>query len=370
MSVMARLPLLALDVERTVRRRLIAPEFRVAVPQLVEPETVVAVAAAGQGKTARVAIAVELGVPPQEAGRCLVRALGDRIEAGEVIAARRRGLRTVQVTSPIAGRLHSFDERTGMLVIEAEAPRQPVPALVAGEVTGLSDDAIEIRAIGDLAHGAVLLGPECSGPLVVLSDRPDRELPLEEFDERCRGAVVLAGMTMSTAVLRRLQELGAAGAIVGGLSVSALEPFLGGNMGERLRQLLSTGTVGWPFSFGLLLLEGFGRLPIARPVFELLQERRGRSVALLRGDTLGLDRPACFVSSRGFHGKSLEPLPLETGVPVHVGVPARPGVGVLRSAPFLSRAFEGCPFTAVLVERDGRVEPLPVEVVTPLGLTP
>jgi hypothetical protein len=362
--------LVALDVECRAHRRLIAPEFQVGVPQLVEPDTVIAVAATGVGRAARVAVAVELGVSPQEAARCLVRALGDRVEAGEVVAARRRGLRTLQVTSPIAGRLQSFDEQTGTLLVVAEAPRQPVPSLVAGEVSAVHDETLQIRAVGDLVQGTVLLGPECAGPLVVLVDRPDRELPVEEFDERCRGAVVLAGMTVSSAALRRLQEVGAAGVIVGGLSLSALEPFVGGRSGERLQRLLAAGDTSWPLPFGLLLLEGFGRLPVMPPLFAFFQERSGRWVTLLRAESLGLERPACLVAARGLHGKLLEPLPLEEGVPVHIDVPARPGIGRLRSAPFLARPFDGFAFIAVLVERDERVETVPVEHVTPLGISP
>jgi len=366
----ARLPLVAVDAECEVRRRLIEPELQVGATQLVEPETVVAVAATGTEQSVRIAVAVELGVSPQEATRCLVRALGDRVEAGEVVAARRRGLRTFQVTSPIAGRLERFDEETGSLVVVAEAPRQPVRALVAGEVRAVQDDTLAIRVVGDLVQGTVLLGPECAGPLVVLADRVDRELPVEEFDERCRGAVVLAGMTVSSAALRRLADVGAAGVLVGGLSLSALEPLIGGRSGERMRQLVLTGEAAWPLSLGVLLLEGFGRLPLAEPVFSFLQERSGRWVSLLRAESVGLERPLALVSSRSFQGRPLEPVPLEAGIPVHVGIPARPGVGRLRSAPFRSRTFDGFMFPAVLVERDGQVDQVPLDLVTPLGLNP
>ncbi|MCX2726852.1 hypothetical protein OO015_05015 [Thermomicrobium sp. 4228-Ro] len=370
MNGVARLPLVAVDAECCVRRRFITPEFQVSASQLVEPETVVAVAAAGVERSVQIAVAVELGVPPQEAARCLVRALGERVEAGEVVAARRRGLRTQQVTSPITGRLERFDEQTGSLLVVAEAPRRPVRALVAGEVRAVQDDTVEIAVVGDLVHGTVLLGPECAGPLVVLADRPDRELPIEEFDERCRGAVVLAGMTVGSAVLRRLEEVGAAGVIVGGISVSALEPFVGGRADERLRTLLEAREAVWSFSFGLLLVEGFGRLPLAHPLFAFLQERNGRWVSLLRADSVGVERPVALVSSRSFQGIPLEPVPFEDGIPVHVDVPARPGVGYLRSAPFLSRTFDGAAFPAVLVERDGRIEQQPVDLVTPLGISP
>ncbi len=370
MTVVTRLPLIGLEVECRVERGVIDPEFQVGVSQLVEPETVVAVTRAGAPRVARIAAAVELGVAPNEVARHLVRALGDRVEAGEVVAARRRGLRTLQVTSPLAGRLQSLDERTGTLEVVADAPRRPVPALVAGEVEDLREDAVVIRVVGDLVQGAALLGPECAGSLVVLADRPDRELPVDAFDERCRGAVVVAGLTVSSAVLRRLQEVGAAGVIVGGISVSALEPFIGRLSGDQLSRLVTGSEVLWPFSFGVLVQEGFGRLPLPRPLFAFWQERSGRRVSLLRATSLGLERPACFVSSRGLQGRPLEPVAYTEGTVVAIERPARPGIGVLRSAPFLARSLDGFPFAAVLVEREDGVEVVPTELVVPLGITP
>ncbi len=370
MTVVTRLPLVALETEWRVARRVIEPEFQVGVSQLVEPETVVAVTRAGSPKVAHIAAAVELGVAPYEVARYLVRALGDRVEAGEVVAARRRGLRTLQVTSPLAGRLQSLDERTGTLEVVADAPRRPVPALVAGEVEDLREDAVVIRVVGDLVQGAALLGPECAGSLVVLADRPDRELPVDAFDERCRGAVVVAGLTVSSAALRRLQDVGAAGVIVGGMSLGALEPFIGRPSSDQLRRLLTDSEPLWPFSFGVFVQEGFGRLPLPQPLFSFWQERSGRRVSLLRAASLGLERPACIVASRGLQGRPLEPVAYTEGTAVAIERPARPGVGVLRSVPFLARSIDGFPFTAVLVEREDGVEVVPVESAIPLGITP
>lgn len=361
MTTLARSPVIAEDVECVVRRHLVAPEVHVAASQLVEPETIIATAATGVSRAARIALAVELGVAPGEVARYLVRALGERVEAGEVVAARRRGLRSLQVSSPIAGRLATLDEQTGTLVVVAEAPRRPVPALVAGEVIRIAEGAVEIRAVGDLVAGTVLLGPESAGPLMVLADRPDRELPIDEFDQRCRGTVVVAGMTVSSAVLRRLLDIGAAGVIVGSLSVSALEPFFR-DLAQVRRAL--TGLRGdWPLPFGILVMEGFGRIALADPFFEALRERTGRWAALLHGESIGLDRPVCFTPSRGLHGRSLQPVPLSVGMPVHLRIPAGPGIAHVRSLPFLARCLEGLAFEAVLVERDGRVETVPVDLV-------
>lgn len=364
MTTLARSPVIAKDVECVVRRRLVAPEVHVVVSQLVEPETIIATAATGVSRTARIAIAVELGVAPGEVARYLVRALGERVEAGEVIAARRRGLRSLQVSSPIAGRLATLNEQTGTLVVVAEAARHPIPALVAGEVVRIADGAVEVRAVGDLMTGAVLLGPESAGPLLVLADRPDRELPLDEFDERCRGAVVVAGMTVSSAVLRRLLEIGAAGVIVGSLSVSALQPFF--REITQMRRALTTSLADWPLPFAILVMEGFGRIALTEPLFSALCERTGRWTALLRGESIGLDRPVCFSPSRGLSGRPLQPVPLSIGMPVRLRIPAGSGIAHVRSLPFLARCLEGLPFEALLVERDGCVETVPVDLVDPL----
>ncbi|MBO9350048.1 MAG: hypothetical protein J7449_01045 [Thermomicrobium sp.] len=367
MSALGRLPLVAQDVECLVRHRLAAPELRVAVGQLVEPETILAMAADGLPRSARIALAAELGVAPADAARYLVRALGERVEAGEVVAVRRRGLRSQEVTSPIAGRLATLDAETGLLTVVTDPPRRAVPALVAGEVRSVADDAVTIRAIGDLLLGASLLGREGAGPLIVLADRPDRELPAEEFDERCRGAIVLAGMTVSSAALRRLHDVGAAGVIVGGLSTHALEPFWGSATPTRLQRALVDPSADWPFPFGVLMLEGFGRLPVPEPAFDFLAERAGRWVALLSSASLGLDRPACFVSSRSLQGQPLQPVALVPGAVVHLRLPARPGLGRLVSVPFVARQPDSLAFRAVWVERDGNREIVPVDLVDPVA---
>jgi len=332
-SALGRLPLVAQDVECLVRHRLAAPELRVAVGQLVEPETILAMAADGLPRSARIALAAELGVAPADAARYLVRALGERVEAGEVVAVRRRGLRSQEVTSPIAGRLVTLDAETGLLTVVTDPPRRAVPALVAGEVRSVADDAVTIRAIGDLLLGASLLGREGAGPLIVLADRPDRELPAEEFDERCR----------------------------------ALEPFWGSATPTRLQRALVDPSADWPFPFGVLMLEGFGRLPVPEPAFDFLAERTGRWVALLSSASLGLDRPACFVSSRSLQGQPLQPVALVPGAVVHLRLPARPGLGRLVSVPFVARQPDSLAFRAVWVERDGNREIVPVDLVDPVA---
>ncbi len=366
MTTLARLPFIATDIECVIVRHVRMPEIHVASAQLVEPDTIIATAAVGPGRAVRIPVAAELGVAPDEAPRCLLRPLGERVEAGEAIAGRRRGLRETHVTSPIAGRLVSLDQRTGTLLVVAEAPRSPVKALVAGEVVRTTESSIEIKTIGDLISGAALLGPESGGTLVILADRPDRELPAEEFDERCRGAVVVAGLTVSSAALRRLSELGAAGVVVGSVSIGTLEPFLGERTAERLEPLLAGSSLDWPFPFGILVLEGFGRLPIPEPAFTALQEHAGRSVALFRGESLPIGRPGCFATSRSLHGKPLTPVPLTPGNRVHIRIPGRPGIGQLRSDPFLAREHDGLAFHAALVERNGRTQPVPVEWLDPL----
>lgn len=362
-----RWPVLLTDVECRVVRQLEAPEFHVGVGQLVEPDTPLATVSVGTSRTAQIAVAAELGVPPNEVARCLVRPLGERVEAGEVIAARRRGLRELRVTTPIAGELVRIDELTGTVAVVAPAPRQTVLSVIAGEIVSLAEQAAEIRVVGDVIAGAALLGPECGGPLVVLADRPDRELPPEEVDERCQGAVVVAGMTVSGAVLRRLSDVGAAGLIVGSLSLAELAPFFTGSLMSSLNQVLRGALGAWPLPFGVLLLNGFGRLPIPAPLLPVFEERRGRGVALLNRTSVGLEWPVCLTFSRSLQGRAPIPVRLVPRLAIQVRLPARPGIGKLLSGPFWPREMPWNGYPAVLVERDGERELLPLDAVVPLS---
>ena len=359
-----QVPALARDVTLHIERRAALPgEVRVPVGARVEPATVVLSAPSSVPRPVTVHVARELGLSPGVVRRHLTRPLGSQVTAGEPIASARRGLRTAQVTAPITGQLAEVDEQRGTVTVTPAVASVEYAALVHGDVIE-ADEAqrVTIKASGDRVAGAVLLGKEVNGPLRVLTDRPDRELPPDAIDERCRGAVVVAGMTVSSAALRRMASLGVAGVIVGSLSATSIQAVLGISGSDAQADLWAARLLHGSWSGGfteapvsVLVTEGFGRRPMARPLFDALATREGHDAALLFASSIrGETRPACLITRAGATG-GREPVavPVRDGVRVRLTDPGRLGqVGVCRGDPVLDLRLDGVARWAVAVEFD------------------
>ena len=271
----------------------------------VQPATPVLTAPASVAQPLTLAVARELGIAPNEVGRHLVRPLGAAVAQGEPVAVARRGLRSIQVTAPTAGTLEAIDEETGTLTLLPTVEQVQYPALVAGIVLSAEPRRVVLRTSGDVLSGCVLLGAETSGRLLVLVDRPDRELSPELVTPDVQGAIVVAGMTVGPATVQRLREAGARGVIVGSLTAETLRDAFaiplssqsvgwGGQSQQRLRHAFRQA----PLS--ILVTEGFGRLALAAPLFQRLQQANTELVALLDAESVpDIGRPSCIIVREG-----------------------------------------------------------------------
>jgi hypothetical protein len=276
-------------IERVVRT---AGEVTARVNDLVEPETKLATESSEAGRTLTLHLARELGVAPNTVSRYLTKPIGSAFQAGEAVARTRRGLRVITASAPIAGTLTAVDEATGTATLAPEAPTRELPALVYGQVdTVLEGRGALIRASGARLRGTFAVGGEVWGPLKVAIDRPDRELTPDSVTGEVRNAVVLGGMTIGAAAIRRLAELGAKAVVVG--SVSEAEIRRAVRPGEELSASLfwqaGGGRVlqipeGDRLPIAVFVTEGFGRRPMAAPIFEFLAAREGQVASLLVPD--------------------------------------------------------------------------------------
>lgn len=360
-----QLPVLGRDVALTVERRApLAGEVRVRIGARVEPSTVVLAAPSAVSRPVVVHVARELGLSPNAVRRHLTRPLGSQVSAGEPVASARRGLRTQQVVAPITGQLAEIDEQAGTVTLVPAVAAIEYPALVHGEVVEADDGQyVAIRTSGDYIAGVALLGREVSGPLRVLTDRPDRELPPDAIDERARGTVVVAGMTVSSATLRRMAAVGVTGVVVGSLSATAIQAVLGIDGTDAQHEVWATRLLhrSWAGGFvdapvSVLVTEGFGRRPMARSLFEALAAHEGREAALLASASVrGIVRPACLVTTADASAaRELAPVPLQAGVRVRLTDPGRLGqTGVCRGEPVEDLRLDGVPRWSIVVEFDG-----------------
>lgn len=248
----------------TVRRRRHLPvpgEVLVSVGDLVEPQDVVARATASGG-LALLNVSRELGAGRRAASEFLTAREGQMLVRDEVLARRRLwlGLRQRTVRAPAESRLLlSF----GPWVYLSRSPRVvSVEAGLRGRVAEVHAEwGAVIEARGVRVPAVWGTGGVRSGILRLATEHPEEVLGPERVDERCRGAIVVAGAGVLPRALGRLEELGARGLVSGGLQPGLL---------AAVRSV----------SFPLAVTDGFGAVAMASVLWEALAEHHGREATL------------------------------------------------------------------------------------------
>ena len=293
---------------RKQRRLPVAGDILVRVGTRVEPEDVVARAVI-PGTPQPLALAAPLGVRPRAGARYLAKPVGSLFEDGEVLASRRQGLgRRTVVRSPAAGTLTAYDARTGQATFTPTGATFELQAYINGIVTEhIPYRGVVIDTPAALVRGIAGLGGEQHGVLQVAVADANEELVPDQISARLAYSIVLGGGTTTAAALRRAIEHNVRAIIVGSIPAAELRAFLDYPDGRRGWTL---GRTGWtfpppPVSAGavppppltLVIVEGFGQMPMNTKAWELLAAHDGQEVAVdgttrLRG---GLTRPEVVV---------------------------------------------------------------------------
>lgn len=251
-------------------------------------------------------LANELGVPNDSLKKYLAKSIGSQVSEGETIARVRRGLRTAAVRSPASGTIVHVDDADGTVTLSASTGPRELTAFVHGVVEQIhTDRGVTIQTQGSRVYGIVGFGAEAVGPLAIGSDRHDRELTVDQVSKDWAGAVVLAGMTVGVPALTRMREVGVAGVIVGSVSEGDIRRFAAATNSGNAAEYWSRHN-GWSPARGgsplaIVVTEGFGRLPMAAPVYEFLASNAGASLSVSARTELGeqLVRPEIYIDSQG-----------------------------------------------------------------------
>jgi hypothetical protein len=218
-------------------------------------------------------VARALGLRHQDVSQVMVKKRGDRVMAGEVLAARRGFLPFLYkpCRSPADGRIAAIGY--GWAVIKAEQggsqemqrgdrETADLVALVRGRVAGLVPGRrVTVETVGAYVAGACGPAGEASGVLRVVVDGPDQVLTAGAIDVGLNHAVLLAGADVTPEALERAAEMKVKGIIAGGLSPAACDRAAG-------------------LSLPVVATEGYGRLPMLPMIFDLLKGLEGREVSL------------------------------------------------------------------------------------------
>ncbi len=275
-----------------VERVLPAPgEILVRTGERVEAlQKIARIPARGQIRVVNVARMLGLGTP--DLSQVMLKKRGDRVEAGETIAARRGVLPFLHkpCRSPVAGRLVAIGH--GWVVIEEESSLSPkgigqgseaqaedLLAFVPGRVAAITDHrSVTIESAGVHIVGACGVGSEGNGVLQVAVKDPTQVLTADDVELGFNNAILVGGAGVSPEALDRASEMKVRGIIVGGISAS---------LHDRIPS---------PF-FPIVATEGYGDLPMSPLAFDILKRLEGHEVSISgrMGEVWDYARPSVIV---------------------------------------------------------------------------
>jgi hypothetical protein len=249
-----------------------------------------------------------LGVREEDVPKRLLKQVGDSLEPREIIIAKpiNFGFQQLVYRAPGAGQIVAIEG--SWMLFDLDGMPVDLHALYRGTVASIMPRlGAVIEAQGALIQGAWGSGREGYGVLRMMTKSTDERLEAQPLGMDTRGTILVAGAGVTEEALRRADELQAQGLIVGGLA-------------PQLRALAEQVTLP------IIVTEGFGRVAMSAPIFELLNSFNGQEAAVnavmrTRGGAL---RPEIFIPlvSGRFNDRGtpqeLTPLQVEPGARVRI----------------------------------------------------
>jgi hypothetical protein len=243
------------------------------------------------------------------------------VDAGEVIAGP-VGIARRTVRAPADGSIAAIAD--GRVLFEARGRPFELRAGFPGVV--ISTDGVRsvvLETPAALLQAVWGNGKQDYGVLRMVGSGPDSRLQPGLLDIQLRGAVLVAGYADSAAPLHQATELSVRGLILGGLSSELIA------VARRL-------------PYPVIVMEGFGELPISGPIYQLLKSSAGREAALEGRPPAPYqaERPEVIIPQTPNRDAGLpeEVIPLDAGLRVRaLRGPERGSVGVVRE--ILERAI-------------------------------
>jgi multidrug efflux pump subunit AcrA (membrane-fusion protein) len=246
-------------------------------------------------------VARKLHVARAQASRFMRKKVGEAVETDEVLAERGGFFFGREVRAPAKGVIAALGN--GRVLLEVAPELIELRAYLKGTVAAVMPGmGVMIEAAGAIAQGTWGCGGEAFGVLRVVADKPDEPLRAKNIDVACHGAIVVGGGTIDTSAFEQAQQLQVRGLIAGSMD---------GELRERAEAA----------PFPVILTEGFGRAPMAEPIFQLLHGQTGReaSISAETRARFGATRPEILI-----------PLPTESrpAPPPPAGAPLKVGARV------------------------------------------
>jgi len=254
-SVLHVLPLTTIIRERTLP---VAGKVNVHVNQRVNPTDVIAEANYAR-EHVLLDVARTFGITAMEADKQIRVNQGDRLQQGALVAES-RGLIPRTIKAPRAGRVMIVG--SGQVLMEVGDTRVELRAGLPGVVTQvLPERGVIIRTAGALIQGVWGNGRIDNGLMVSLIEKPDEVLNAERLDVSLRGSVILGGHVRDLETLKAAAELPVRGLILSSLLSPLIVP-------------------AYQMRYPIIVLDGFGAMPMNSAAFRLLTTNNKREVTV------------------------------------------------------------------------------------------
>lgn len=191
--------------------------------------------------------------------RYIDRKIGEKLQKGDVIAEKGGLFRRV-VRAPANGEIVMISG--GQVLFEMQRSRFKLYAGYSGKVTNIIPErGAIVKTSGALIQGVWGNDRINQGLLFVLGKSPDEELTRACLDENKRRTIVLAGHCAQVDAIQAAAELPLRGLILGSISSDLI-------------------SVALDVDFPIILLEGFGRIPINEVAYQILMTNDKRVTTL------------------------------------------------------------------------------------------
>ncbi|MBN1886876.1 MAG: hypothetical protein JW850_02765 [Thermoflexales bacterium] len=305
----------------------VAGEVLVREGQRVEPADVIA--RAEHTRDIRILdLARGLRVSPKAAERSMRKKIGDSVVAGEPVAIGRGVLpwSRKMVRAPVDGTIAAVGG--GRLLLEVAPEIIEVKAYLSGTVAlVLSKFGAVVETAGALVQASWGCGGEAYGVLKIVGRKPDSPLRAKSIDVACHGAIVISGGWIDPGAFEQAQQLQVRGIIAASMD------------GDLRAEAEKCG-------FPVILIEGWGRVPMSAPAHQLLQNQDGREACISASTRtrFGKQRPEIVIPLPTESQPSPPPppgAPLEVGMRVRVlRTPYMGAVGTVAALPAMAQRLD------------------------------
>ena len=163
------------------------------------------------GKDIIVPLAEKFGINPKKVMATLKKGLGDKVEAGDILAEKKGMIKVKRAISQLEGTVLKLEEDTGNLYIRTDSTGEieTLKSPVDGKVTFCDNEKVVLETEKRALSASKSFGKEAKAELIYFNKE---KIEFEDIDKKIDKKIILA-KTFDRAALSKAFGLGALGAI-------------------------------------------------------------------------------------------------------------------------------------------------------------